>query len=63
MAGASQVTDEAAEAWVALSGVKISRVVRVDQLDWFLLETEEGVNAVLSQVRQHLEKWVQPFVG
>jgi surfactin synthase thioesterase subunit len=49
--GDTLITREQADYWMQTSKNPISRVVSLDAFDWFLLEDDEGVTAVLSELR------------
>ena len=55
--GDTLVTEEQARLWLSATAVSFSRAVRLDDFDWFLLETEQGATAVLAEVQQTLSRW------
>lgn len=56
------VQAEHAQLWSACSTVLSSRIVALDAHDWYMLEDDDGVKAVLREVTAHFGRFVAPLM-
>ena len=54
------MSDEDAQLWLAASGAGASRVVVLDEDDWFMLEDAAGAARVLKEVQSYFARFVAP---